>query len=259
MLTSEKPLCSFVQLGGCAIKHNIRCSGKPWPFCRRASRHAFGLPGIAPCWYQSRDRGPCGRRCLEPHASAAIDAIVVVWPESVTDRVSFTLGGLSGVTSQSLALCVPALLVALVCGANYLGRGIDLLALGDEAAHGLGLDVRACRLGTIACAALLAASAALDLRPSQLCGPHRPQPGAHVGAPHNSSGARSLRPVGSCALGCVRPRGADHCVSLRAAGWPGSCASRRRRSSWRSWHGAGASTARTPWRRAVGVRPARLV
>ena len=73
--------------------------------------------------------------------SAAIDAIVVVWPESVTDRVSFTLGGLSGVTYQSLAL------------------GIDLLALGDEAAHGLGLDVRACRLGTIACAALLAASA----------------------------------------------------------------------------------------------------
>jgi iron complex transport system permease protein len=90
--------------------------------------------------------------------SAAIDAIVVVWPESVTDRVSFTLGGLSGVTYQSLALCVPALLVALVAGA-YLGRGIDLLALGDEAAHGLGLDVRACRLGTIACAALLAASA----------------------------------------------------------------------------------------------------
>ena len=72
--------------------------------------------------------------------------------------MSFTLGGLSGVTYQSLALCVPALLVALVAGA-YLGRGIDLLALGDEAAHGLGLDVRACRLGTIACAALLAASA----------------------------------------------------------------------------------------------------
>ena len=90
--------------------------------------------------------------------SAAIDAIVVVWPESVTDRVSFTLGGLSGVTYQGLALCVPALLVALAAGA-YLGRGIDLLALGDEAAHGLGLDVRACRLGTIACAALLAASA----------------------------------------------------------------------------------------------------
>ena len=90
--------------------------------------------------------------------SAAIDAIVVVWPESVTDRVSFTLGGLSGVTYQSLALCVPALLVALAAGA-YLGRGVDLLALGDEAAHGLGLDVRSCRLGTIACAALLAASA----------------------------------------------------------------------------------------------------
>ena len=90
--------------------------------------------------------------------SAAIDAIVVVWPESVTDRVSFTLGGLSGVTYQSLALCAPALLVALAAGA-YLGRGIDLLALGDEAAHGLGLDVRACRLGAIVCASLLAAAA----------------------------------------------------------------------------------------------------
>lgn len=89
---------------------------------------------------------------------AAIDAIVVVWPQSVSDRVSFTLGGLSGVTYQRLALCVPAMLVALAAGA-YLGRGIDLLALGDETAHGLGLDVRACRLGAIVCAALLAASA----------------------------------------------------------------------------------------------------
>lgn len=90
--------------------------------------------------------------------AAAIDVIVVVWPESVTDRVSFTLGGLSGVTYQSLAVSLPAMAVALVAGA-CLGRGIDLLALGDEAAHGLGLNVRACRLGAIVCAALLAASA----------------------------------------------------------------------------------------------------
>ena len=48
---------------------DARTSGAPAShgLCRRASRHAFGLPGIAPCWYQSRDRGPCGRRCLEPH------------------------------------------------------------------------------------------------------------------------------------------------------------------------------------------------
>lgn len=145
--------------------------------------------------------------------SAAIDAIVVVWPESVTDRVSFTLGGLSGVTYQSLALCVPALLVALVAGA-YLGRGIDLLGAGGRGRARPW--PRRTRLQTWH-HPLRGASdrlGRLDLRPSQLCGPHRPQPGAHVGAPHNSSGARSLRPVGSCALGCVRPRGADHCVSL---------------------------------------------
>lgn len=90
--------------------------------------------------------------------SAGIDAVVTIWPESVADRVAFTLGGLSGQTFQRLALSVPAMAAALVAGA-VLGRGIDLLALGDETAHGLGLNVRTSRLGAIVCAAVLAASA----------------------------------------------------------------------------------------------------
>lgn len=89
---------------------------------------------------------------------AGIDAVVTIWPESVADRVAFTLGGLSGQTFQRLALGVPAMAAALAAGVA-LGRGIDLLALGDETAHGLGLNVRASRLAAIVCAAVLAASA----------------------------------------------------------------------------------------------------
>ncbi|RRF88858.1 MAG: iron ABC transporter permease [Coriobacteriaceae bacterium] len=90
--------------------------------------------------------------------SAGIDAIVTVRPDVVTDRVSFTLGSVAGVSYSQLAAAVVPVAACLV-PAFLIGVGVDSLALGDEVAHGLGVNVRAYRLGALAIAALLAASA----------------------------------------------------------------------------------------------------
>ena len=91
-------------------------------------------------------------------ATACANAIVTMWPATVTDKVAFSLGGLQGATLQQLGFAAPMMLVGIVV-AYALAPGLDLLALGDEAAQGLGLDVRRHRALAIVCAALLAASA----------------------------------------------------------------------------------------------------
>ena len=90
--------------------------------------------------------------------SAGVDAIITVFPDTVVDRSAFALGGFEGVTLSSCARVAPVIVAVLVL-ALALGRGIDLFALGDETAHGLGLNVRAYRLAAVTCSAVLAASA----------------------------------------------------------------------------------------------------
>lgn len=90
--------------------------------------------------------------------SAGVDVIITVRPDLVTDRVAFSLGGFSSVSADALGLAAPVVLAALVAGL-LLAPGVDLFALGDEAAFGLGLDVRRHRLLAIGCSALLSAAA----------------------------------------------------------------------------------------------------
>lgn len=89
--------------------------------------------------------------------TAGSNAIVTIWPKTVVDKVAFSMGGLSGVTLGQLLVALGPMLVGIV-GALALAGGLDLLALGDEAAQGLGLDVRRHRVAAIVCAALLASS-----------------------------------------------------------------------------------------------------
>ena len=68
------------------------------------------------------------------------------------------MGSLAGVDLQQLP--VPAFLIfAGLAAAFCLGPGIELFAIGDEAAQGLGLAVDRHRKLTVACAALLASAA----------------------------------------------------------------------------------------------------
>lgn len=90
--------------------------------------------------------------------TAGINAIITIRPEAVADKVAFNLGGLQNVSVSQLIFSVPVTLMGLA-GGLLLSGGIDLFALGDETAHGLGLNVRRCRFLTIVCAAVLAAAA----------------------------------------------------------------------------------------------------
>ena len=90
--------------------------------------------------------------------TAASNAVITLRPESVSDKVGFSIGSLAGVDLQSLPLSF-GLILAGLAGAFVLGPGIELFAVGDEAAQGLGLDVVRHRRLTVGCAVLLSAAA----------------------------------------------------------------------------------------------------
>jgi iron complex transport system permease protein len=90
--------------------------------------------------------------------TAASNTIITLRPESVSDKIGFSMGSLAGVDLQQLP--VPAFLIFIGLAAAFcLGPGIELFAIGDEAAQGLGLAVDRHRKLTVACAALLASAA----------------------------------------------------------------------------------------------------
>ena len=90
--------------------------------------------------------------------TAVSNTIITLRPESVSDKIGFSMGSLSGIDLQRLP--IPALLIfAGLVTAFCLGPGIELFAIGDEAAQGLGLAVDRHRKLTVACAALLSSAA----------------------------------------------------------------------------------------------------
>lgn len=91
-------------------------------------------------------------------ASAGTNVVITLYPEVVADKVAFSLGGLAGISWGQLAVAAPVVAFGIAVAA-LLAPGIDLLALGDETAHGLGLDVRRWRALAIAAASTLAAAA----------------------------------------------------------------------------------------------------
>lgn len=90
--------------------------------------------------------------------TAISDVIISLKPETVADRAAFQLGGFASLTVSSVSLAAPVILAGILLAAIF-APAMDLMALGDETAGGLGLPVRAVRGGFILCAALLAAAA----------------------------------------------------------------------------------------------------
>lgn len=90
--------------------------------------------------------------------TAGINLLIFLKPGLVTDRVAFSVGSLSNTDTLRLLPVIPVVLLSLA-GAYLLSGGIDLFALGDETAAGLGLNVRRHRLLTVLCASLLAGAA----------------------------------------------------------------------------------------------------
>lgn len=89
--------------------------------------------------------------------SAVLTAASVLRSESYTQLYLWLVGSLSGRGWEHLTLAAPYVLVALVALLFYLPR-LNLMQLGQETAHSLGLDVRRDPRAVIAWASLLTAA-----------------------------------------------------------------------------------------------------
>jgi iron complex transport system permease protein len=107
-----------------------------------ASRMAIVLSGVA----------------VSSFIGAITDTILTLKPDTLIARAAFIIGGFSGVTMDRVAfaglLIIFAFIIALI-----LSYDMNVLALGDESARSLGLDVVSIRFFSLTIAAVLAGSA----------------------------------------------------------------------------------------------------
>lgn len=89
---------------------------------------------------------------------AGINALMIFYPDRVSGVVDFMVGGLAGRSWKHVNILWPYTLVGLT-GALVLAPRLNILALGDDVATGLGLHVEATRGLLITVSSLLAAAA----------------------------------------------------------------------------------------------------
>ena len=90
--------------------------------------------------------------------AAFTDTILTLYPTVQASRTSFLIGGLAGVTMRTVEAVWLLVTLGLLL-ASILSHDLNILALGDETASGLGLKVGRTRLLYLILAALLAACA----------------------------------------------------------------------------------------------------
>ena len=90
--------------------------------------------------------------------SAGIDALVTFFPDAVLSYTDFRIGGLDNLSMEKLLPAFWVILVALLLLFS-LSSEMDILSLGRETAHSLGLPVKPLRLVLLALAAALAGAA----------------------------------------------------------------------------------------------------
>jgi len=89
---------------------------------------------------------------------ACMDAIVTLVPDAALGRSAFSIGGFANVTLVQLRFALPFWLIGTIVPL-LLARELDIMTLGDETAHSIGLNPERCRLIFLVCAALLAGAA----------------------------------------------------------------------------------------------------
>ncbi|MBQ6781166.1 MAG: iron ABC transporter permease [Treponema sp.] len=85
---------------------------------------------------------------------ALTDAVTVFVPDTIHSRTAFKIGSLSGVQMNVLVPAAVVIILSVII-AFFLRDELDVLALGDESAHSLGLPVGAVRFCALVLAALL--------------------------------------------------------------------------------------------------------
>ena len=89
---------------------------------------------------------------------AFTDTILTIWPDTVLIRTSFVIGGLAGVTMDSIKLPGIIIFISFFIGLIF-SYDMNVLSLGDETAKSLGLNVSRYRFLFIVLSSLLAGSA----------------------------------------------------------------------------------------------------
>jgi iron complex transport system permease protein len=107
-----------------------------------ASRMAIVLAGVA----------------VSSCIGAMTDTVITLKPDAVMDRTAFLIGGFSGITLDKVNFAGGFIVLAFVL-ALILSYDMNILALGDESAKSLGLNVTRIRFLYLILAAVLAGSA----------------------------------------------------------------------------------------------------
>ncbi|MFE6165814.1 iron ABC transporter permease [Streptomyces sp. NPDC056486] len=89
--------------------------------------------------------------------NAVTEALLLLYPERTEGLYQWGQGSISQNGFDGVAQMAPVIVAALV-GLLLISRRIDALALGDDAAHGLGIPVRGTRVTAVVLASLLAAA-----------------------------------------------------------------------------------------------------
>ncbi len=90
--------------------------------------------------------------------SAGINAVKTIFPDSIYNANTFMVGGFSGVGYNDISLAWKFIITGIII-AVFLGKDIDILALGEETATSLGMNVKAKRFILLSLASILAGSA----------------------------------------------------------------------------------------------------
>ncbi|GAA4792857.1 iron ABC transporter permease [Streptomyces sanyensis] len=146
--------------------------------------------------------------------TAVTEGLLLLFPEQTEGLYQWNQGSIAQNGFGGVLSVLPLAVIGLA-GLLLLSRRIDTLALGDEAARGLGVPVRATRVASVALAALLSAAAVTLAGPIGfvgLCAPALVRPLARRIRPF--ARARAGLPLAGLA-GAVLVLGSD--VALRAA------------------------------------------
>lgn len=90
--------------------------------------------------------------------NAGINAIKVIFPDSVYDADMFMIGGFSGITYNKLTFAAVIIIISFVI-AFILAKDIDILCIGENTAKSLGQNVMLLRLALLIIASALAGAA----------------------------------------------------------------------------------------------------
>ena len=89
---------------------------------------------------------------------AITDTILTIWPDTAISRTTFLIGGLSGVTMNSIKLSGIIIFISLIV-VFIFSYDMNILSLGDETAKSLGLNVSRYRFIFIVLSSLFSGSA----------------------------------------------------------------------------------------------------